>query len=121
MYEYAGTVIRVVDGDTLHVEVDLGMNIRTDMSLRLYGINAPEKDTQAGRDAKEVLELLLPVSRLVIVRTFKDRREKYGRYLATVWLKGDDMPMSHEALDGSVNERMVKEGHAVPYFGGART
>lgn len=109
VHERTATVRKVVDGDTLHLAVDLGCDITVAMTVRLAGINAPETSTQEGRDAKAVVERWVaahgPVFRL---RTAKDRREKYGRYLA------DLLP----AVDGerSLCEELLFTGHAVPYL-----
>lgn len=107
--DYPARVIRVVDADTIDVTVDKGFNDRSDMKLRLYGIDAPELSTDAGKAARAFMRELLPPGTLIIVRTRKDKQEKYGRYLAEVWLG-----------DVSVNERLVEAGHATPYYGGKR-
>lgn len=106
MYEYAATVLRVVDGDTVHLEVDLGLDQSRRLSVRLYGINAPEMATKEGKEARQHLTFLLfgVDGPRVTVRTYKDRTEKYGRFLATLLKDGVD-----------VNHRMVEDGHAVVY------
>ena len=115
MYQYAAEIIRIVDGDTVHLDVALGFDVRRQDSFRLYGINAPEISTPEGRTAKAWLEAVLHDG-LDMVTTHKDQREKYGRYLATLWVRAED-----GAHLINVNELMVKEGHAVPYSGGSRT
>lgn len=103
MYEYRATVIRVIDGDTVDCRVDVGFRVSIDMRFRLAGINAPEMDTEAGKAAKVRLMELMPQGIELLVRTQKDRQEKYGRYLGTFL-----------DLDGhSINDRMFREGHAV--------
>jgi micrococcal nuclease len=82
MYEYRGEVIHVVDGDTVDVRIDLGLEIQREIRLRLYGIDAAERFTDLGKMATEALRDLFTGNPLVTVRTFKDRTEKYGRYLA---------------------------------------
>lgn len=111
MYEYRAKIVRIVDGDTVHADVDLGFDSHQFMTLRLAGIDAPEMGTQEGKDAKEYLTLLLaPTRGQVIIQTEKDRREKYGRYLATLFGGG--------GMD--INATMVETGHAVNYEGGKR-
>lgn len=107
---YAGTIDRVVDGDTLDVDLDLGCTVHVRVPLRLEHINAPEHGTPAGDAATAYLRGLLPVGRLVTVET--RRTEKYGRRLAVVHLDDGD--------PATVNERIVSTGHAVPYEGGKR-
>ena len=116
MYEYIAWGLAdkrdprgVVDGDTMHVGVDLGMEVAVNTTLRIYGINAPELSTQAGKDAKawaiDWFVTHCPNGQF-IVNTLKDKTEKYGRYLATI-----------TAPDGHVyNDDIVYYGHAVPYF-----
>jgi micrococcal nuclease len=121
MYEYRATIVRVVDGDTVDASVDLGFDVRFTMRLRLFGINAPEMKTPAGPPAKDHLIALLhpdagttppavvaamPV--VVLLRTQKDHQEKYGRYLATLFLPG--------SLENSLNDQMVSQGFAVAYL-----
>lgn len=104
MYEYSARVIRVVDGDTVHLEVDLGFDVKRSDSFRFYGINAPEMKTPEGKVAKAYLETLIKPGDEVVLRTRKDKREKYGRYLAQLAVAGID-----------VNANMIESGHAVAY------
>jgi endonuclease YncB( thermonuclease family) len=119
MYEYSavgvpsqGDPLGVVDGDTLHVEVDLGMDVKIKTTLRLYGINAPEMhgETKAAGTAAKAYALSWFAGHVgggeFTVRTYKDAKEKYGRYLATVI-----------APDGAVlNDDLVASGNAVVYL-----
>ncbi len=106
MYSYNATVLKVVDGDTLWLRIDLGMDVQIRISTRLNGINAPEMSTPEGRDAYEFVDDLIPAGSIVHVETIKDRKEKYGRYLVEVFTVPD---MS------SVNAMIVEAGHAVAY------
>jgi micrococcal nuclease len=81
MFEYAAQILKVVDGDTCHAEVDFGCDLFRRMVLRFHGINAPELSTPAGKDAKAFLVPLIE-GKAVILRTIKDHQEKYGRYLS---------------------------------------
>lgn len=118
MYEYAGTVVEVVDGDTVRMDMDLGFSIRQRMALRLYGINAPEtvgETRAAGLAAKDFLRTLLLPGMVVTVKTFKDKGDKYGRLLA------DILNPAYPTVPGvTVNLAMIEAGHASAYFGGKR-
>ncbi len=110
MYDYAATVLKVVDGDTIHFKIDQGLDDETKMSVRLYGVNAPEMSTPEGQAARQfVIEWLYknmdPTTERVRVYTYKDRREKYGRYLADVypWKVGGGQ---------SLSDALVAAGHA---------
>ena len=108
MYEYFAQVLRVVDGDTVHADVDLGFDVHERMKLRLTGINAPELSTPEGPPARDHLTQLLgqygPVAQVPLtIQTEKDRQEKFGRYLAKLILPG---PVD-------VNALMVADGFAV--------
>jgi micrococcal nuclease len=111
VYEYTATIIKVVDGDTVHLDVDLGFDIKRKDSFRLMGINAPEMKTPEGIVSRNHLCELLnwPANSAVVVTTHKDQREKYGRYLATLFIDGKN-----------INDAMVEAGEAVPYSGGKR-
>ena len=110
MYEYRATLVRVVDGDTIDVETDLGFNIDFTQRLRLYGINAPELSTPEGLAARAFIIGQLPTAQWALtIDTVKDKQEKYGRYLATIFVGG-------AAGLTNINDLMVTSGHAVPYF-----
>lgn len=108
MYEYRAQILDAHDGDTVHADVDLGFDLRQRQTLRLVGINAPELATPAGPPARDhLLSLLGALPAPVIVRTVKDHREKYGRYLATLIRSGDGL---------DINASMVADGFAVVYL-----
>lgn len=104
MYEYEATVLKVIDGDTLQISIDLGLETFRKITVRIARINAPEISTDAGKAAKAYLIGLLGPDEVLTVRTIKDRKEKYGRYLVEVF-------GSH----GNVNDAMLTAGHAVKY------
>lgn len=90
-FTYQADVIKVIDGDTIEVNLDLGFNIRFRTTLRLAEFDAPEtfrpktpEEKERGLACKKELERLLPVGSTVTIRTVKDKKEKYGRYLAHV-------------------------------------
>lgn len=107
---YRATIIRHVDADTTWADVDLGFDAHIRLSFRWEGIDAPERGTEAGTAATAFVNGLLPPGARCTITTTKDRREKYGRYLATFWSEDGD----------NLNEWMVREGYAVAYDGGAR-
>jgi len=107
MYEYQAKLIRVVDGDTVDLMVDMGCRIYNEMRCRLYGINAPERNTEDGPEATEFLLGLLSSATTITIETYKDRKEKYGRFLARIFVDGNTV---------SVNEIMVESRHAVRYM-----
>lgn len=89
MYQYQAEIIKVIDGDTIRADVDLGFSLRQKMVFRIYGINTPEiigPNAAAGLAAKKAVDDLLPVGKVVTINTHKDEKEKYGRFLADVVL-----------------------------------
>lgn len=105
-------MIRVVDGDTADVVVDLGFQISIEMRVRLAGIDAPELNARGpeGEQARDHLASLLPAGSICYVKTEKPR-DKYGRWLA--WIRPEGQSLT-------VNDRMVAGGFAVTYDGGTR-
>jgi micrococcal nuclease len=108
LYHYRAVVTAVYDGDTCTVDVDLGMKtwIRGE-KLRLNRINAPEmtgSDKTAGLAARDFLRGRV-LNQRVVVQTFKDAQEKYGRYLAELWREQD-------GTWRNVNDELVQAGHA---------
>jgi endonuclease YncB( thermonuclease family) len=85
MYTYHAQVERVIDGDTLVCLVDLGFGTFRRETFRLLGLDAPELATPEGERAKAFVEEWIATNgRQVVVVTVRDKREKYGRYLALV-------------------------------------
>lgn len=111
MYEYRASVVRVIDGDTVDLRVDLGFDASLNMRVRLAGIDAPERGQPGGSEATAWLTQKLPMRADVVLKTQKYRREKYGRYLAEIYLIGDTL---------SINEQMIRIGHSRVYDGGCR-
>ena len=120
MYEYRAKVNRVVDGDTVDVDIELGFDIvLTGQRVRIMGIDTPESRTsdkvekKFGLAAKNRLKELLGSTAILKTQIEKDgddAKGKFGRIL------GDFI-----APDGRmVTEVMIEEGHCVPYFGGSK-
>lgn len=96
-----GVVVRVVDGDTVHADLDLGWGVQYRRApIRLADVNAPELGTPEGDAAAARLRELLPVDAEIMVVSHS--RDKYGRVLATVMLGGRNVALV-----------MIAEGHAV--------
>lgn len=124
MYTYRGEVKAVIDADTIDVLIDLGFGVHTMQRLRLYGIDAPEMKTEAGKIAKEYVKSVLlggDAFKYVYVRTIKDRKDKYGRKLAVLYWDDSDMLFEQnenklEMMQTSFNWQIVKNGHAVERY-----
>jgi micrococcal nuclease len=116
MFEYyVKKVTKVVDGDTIDVEIDLGFDISFSSRVRLAGIDTPESRTAdkaekaLGLEAKAYLKHAIDSSKSVVIKTEKmDSSEKYGRILGWVYLDGDTE---------SINDKMINDGHAWGYMG----
>jgi micrococcal nuclease len=112
MFEYRATILRIVDGDTVDVDLDLGFKIvLSDERVRIAGIDTPESRTKDpeekkfGLASKERLKELL--GKTAVIRTMKpDSKEKFGRILGDFIVDGK-----------SVSEILIEEGYAVPYQG----
>jgi micrococcal nuclease len=110
MYTYKAAVTRIVDGDTVIVDIDLGFGVwLKEQSLRLAKINAPEikgSSRESGIAAKDFLSKLI-LNKWVQIRTEKGQ-EKYGRWLATILIEEDK-----NLID--INHKMITEGYAEAY------
>ena len=112
VYERHAYVTKVVDGDTLHILADLGCDTSLAMTVRLTGINAPETSTIEGKAAKAYVEhWVADLGPRFILRTERDKREKYGRWLADL--------LPDNGAD-SLCRSLLVFGYAHPYDGGAR-
>jgi micrococcal nuclease len=116
MYEYrVKKVLKIVDGDTIDVDIDLGFDISFTSRVRLAGIDTPESRTTnkeekvLGLEVKDRLKHLISEATTVVIRTEKpDSSEKYGRILGWLFLDG---------AEKSVNEALIADGYAWGYMG----
>jgi len=121
MYDYNCTIDRVIDGDTMDVDIDLGFGIvKKSQRVRVAGIDTPESRTrdliekQFGLASKKRAEELLPVGESFVLITQLDRKGdvltgKFGRIL------GD-----FQIGDTTFSKIMLEEGQAAPYDGGSK-
>lgn len=112
MYEYRATVARVIDGDTYELEIDLGLKILTRTRVRLRGVDTPEtfgvprssNEWRRGSAAKAFVEAWFEQhGPELVVRTYKDRTGKFGRYLVEI----EDAAGQHE-----LGQALLAAGHA---------
>ena len=105
LYFYKAYVEKVYDGDTITCTIDCGFNMSMkNQKIRLYGINCPElrgTEKEAGKVARDQLRNQI-LHKNILIETFKDKKGKDGRYLATVFL--DNV---------NINEWLVQNGYAV--------
>lgn len=121
MYEYRVKMLRIVDGDTVDVDIDLGFGVWLRKErVRIMGIDTPESRTRDkvekkfGLAAKAWVKGLMPVGSHQILKTEiakdgEDKKGKFGRILGDFLI--DDVRMT---------DMMIEAGHCVPYFGGSK-
>jgi micrococcal nuclease len=122
--EYKCKVLKVVDGDTVDVDIELGFGIvLTDERVRVMGIDTPESRTSDkvedlfGEAAKARVKELMEGEVILITQEDKhgeDMKGKFGRIL------GDFYVERYEGTREKLTEVMIDEGHCVPYFGGSK-
>ena len=119
MYEYRCKIVRVVDGDTVDVDIDLGFGVWLHKErVRLHGIDTPESRTRDleekkyGLLAKQMIKNFMPVGSMQTLVTTKDKAGKFGRILGkfVIYDKKTDAQMT-------INDWMIREHHAVAYHG----
>jgi len=110
MYEYRCEIVKIIDGDTVDVDIDLGFGIwMRNERVRLYGIDTPESRTRDleekkyGLAAKEFLTKWLSAGNITL-KTHKDAEGKFGRILGELWYN-----------DVNINQKLIEEHHAVGY------
>ena len=119
MYEYKCKIVRVVDGDTVDVDIDLGFGIWMHKErIRLHGIDTPESRTRDleekkyGLLAKEQIRFFLPEGSMQTLVTVRDKAGKFGRILGKFKIFD-----SKNDCETTINDWMIQEHHAAPYFG----
>lgn len=102
-------IVKVYDGDTITVDIDLGMGITRREVIRFYGINTPEirgESREQGLISRDWLSEKLLNASQVYVKTYLDKSGKYGRLLGELYINSEEV---------SLNEQLVQEGLAVYY------
>jgi len=112
MYEYKATVKRIIDGDSLVLDIDLGFYMfMNETKIRLYGLDTPKMNSEdpllrlQAIMATRYLFDNLQVGEKVVIKTVLDKREKYGRLLATI-IKKDGL---------NINEGLIQNKFAISY------
>lgn len=103
-YWYQAEVVSNYDGDTIALNIDMGRRIYIVDSIRLLGVNCPELSQPGGKEAREYVRNLCPAGTKVRIRTFRNKNDKYGRWLGLVYLPANET---------SLNDQLVAAGHAV--------
>jgi micrococcal nuclease len=123
MYRYNAKLIRVVDGDTIDADIDLGFDVHVKKRIRLAGINAPESRTRnkvekkLGLAAKErLIDILDGAANCFELES--EELGKYGRVLGRLHI--NKLAGKEVLTQVCINDTLVKEGHAVVYDGGKR-
>ena len=113
MHEYKAKVVRVIDGDTIDVDIDLGFDvILSKQRIRLYGIDTPESRTRDkeekfyGKISAQFLKDRCKKGSYITVRTHLDKKGKFGRILGELIVDNINL-----------NKQMIEEHLAVEYFG----
>ena len=122
MYNYKISPLRVIDGDTIDAEIDLGFDVKIKKRIRFMGINAPESRTRdleekaRGLAAKDRVKQLLEGCENIQLKSHGIG--KFGRCLGEIML--DKVDGSEKLTLVSLNELLISEKHAVEYHGGKR-
>lgn len=132
MYEYRVKVLKVVDGDTVDVDIDLGFGVwLRNERVRIMGIDTPESRTRDkveklfGLAAKNRLKELLGKTAILktqVNKSGEDMKGKFGRILGDFVISTPATSFSYSSLEVQrmITEILIEEGHCVPYFGGSK-
>tara|TARA_B100000927_G_C16313144_1_gene408257 strand:- start:23 stop:460 length:438 start_codon:yes stop_codon:yes gene_type:complete len=118
MYEYRCKLVKIIDGDTMDIDIDLGFGVwLKGERVRLYGIDTPESRTRDltekkyGLAAKSYATKFLDDEWLILKTKEYDAKGKFGRILGELWRS------TGYNNDKSLNAYMIKDHHAVEYYG----
>lgn len=110
LYTYNALVERVIDADTIWLNIDLGFSSWTRQKVRLRGIDAPELSTKEGQEAKKFVEAKLKNVEFVVVKTHKS--DKYDRYLTDIFYSPDKDPQAVLEQGVFLNQQLLDFGWA---------
>ncbi len=106
---YPARIERVIDGDTVVARLDLGLGVELLQHVQFVGINAPERQTEAGKQTRAYVEARLLHRQVTLSVNLQRPRDAFGRVLAVVEMDGH-----------SFNQELLDAGHAVAYVSGHR-
>lgn len=116
LFTYKAYVEKIVDGDTLLVSFDFHLEVSISQKLRLRGIDCPEIDTEEGQRARRFVESRLKDCDFIVVKTYKDRADKFDRYLADVFYMPQESDPHKVAQEGTyLNQELLDDRLAVVY------
>ena len=116
---YGAKVLKVIDGDTVDLSIDLGFKIHHEIRVRLFGVNTPEcrtKDLQEkalGLKAKQFTQDWFTNHKWVFVNTIPDKNDKYGRILAKIYSSEN----INDPTTACLNTDIIQSGYAREYYG----
>lgn len=131
MFQYQAEIVKVVDGDTYEIDIDLGLSVWVrGERVRLFGVNTPEvygvrrdsDEYRAGKAASDFVKSLLKKGDSAIVETLKDKKGKYGRYLAVLYIRVLPALIPTDAVIRKIddyyclNDLLLAKGLAEPYL-----
>lgn len=131
MYQYRAIIQKVVDGDTIEIDIDLGLSAWIHCErIRLYGIDTPEvygvkkgsEEWEKGNLSSTFVKEHVKENQQVVIETFKDKREKYGRYLALIYVPLESAVIEDlndiRSIDGlyCLNDVLIAKGLAKKYI-----
>lgn len=105
IYTYDASLVRVVDADTLELEIDLGFTVRMTLPVRVRGMDSPEYQTAAGKEARK-FALAVLAHRPLLIQTYRASQE----WAADVWIVGKGVGQTTKFSDV-----MINHGHAEPF------
>jgi micrococcal nuclease len=112
------SITKIIDGDTIDADIDLGFDISLTKRIRLAGIDTPESRTRdayekkLGLESKDWIKNRLEFAKDILIKTEKpNSTEKYGRIIGHLYVNGEDV---------SINNQMIAEGYAWEYAGNTK-
>jgi micrococcal nuclease len=109
-YDYTATVLRIIDGDTVLLRIDLGFYVLIECNMRLLNVYAAETSQPDGPKHTAHLALLMPVDAEVTIMSHKPlTTDRYGRWLADIWLNGQHINAAMSAFIGTPQGKGLKQ------------
>lgn len=118
-FVYEAKVLEIHDGDTITVEIDLGFEVKFTEKIRFFGINAPELrirneakklvENPEGTKTLNIVKEFLKIGETIVIETMKDKKEKYGRYLANIYIVKNDeeICLNKYLLENNLATKMI--------------
>jgi endonuclease YncB( thermonuclease family) len=107
-YVFGASILKVIDGDTLILDIDCGFDIKKKTRVRLAKLDSPERETKSGKEAARYVSEQLAKAKKIVIKT--EQTDEYGRYIGHIFYSFEDADIGQVYAEGIyLNDELLKK------------